>query len=135
MIKHGILFGLGGIFYVIIELLWRGSSHWTMFFLGGACFLLIGLINERSRGKIPLLLQMLISTAIVTGLEFVVGYIVNIKLGMNVWDYYDLPYNVMGQICLLYSVIWFFLSLGCILVDDWLRYRLFGEEKPHYELV
>lgn len=135
MLKHGILFGLGGIFYVIIELLWRGNSHWSMFVLGGLCFLIIGLINEQSRGKIPLILQMSISAVIITALEFVTGYIVNIKLDMNVWNYSDLPYNIMGQVSLLYTILWFFLSLLCIIADDWLRYRLFGEEKQKYRII
>lgn len=135
MLKHGILFGLGGIFYVIIELLWRGNSHWSMFVLGGICFLIIGLINEQSRGKIPLILQMSISAVIITVLEFFTGYIVNIRLDMNVWNYSDLPYNIMGQVCLLYTILWFFLSLLCIIADDWLRYRLFGEEKQKYRII
>lgn len=135
MLKHIILFALGGIMYIITELLWRGSSHWSMFLLGGACFLVIGLINERNRGRIPLAVQMLLSAFIITAAEFAVGYIVNIKLNMNVWDYSDLPYNFMGQICLLYTIFWFVLSLGCILADDWLRYWLFGEDRPNYRII
>ncbi|MDD6483880.1 MAG: hypothetical protein PUF72_04800 [Clostridiales bacterium] len=133
--KQFILFSLGGIFYIIIELLWRGSSHWTMFFLGGLCFLLIGLMNEFFTFEIPLLPEMLIGAFLITLLEFITGYIVNIKLGMNVWDYSYLRFNIMGQVSLFYSVLWFILSGVCIIVDDWLRYILFGEEKPHYKLV
>ena len=135
MLKHFILFGIGGITYLIIELLWRGSSHWSMFFLGGVCFLVVGLINEKSRGNIPLLLQMLVSTIIITTLEFITGYIVNIRMGLNVWSYYDLSYNIMGQVCLLYSILWFFLSFLCILADDWLRHILFGEERQKYRII
>ena len=36
----------GGCLYVVLELAWRGYSHWTMFILGGLCFVLIGAINE-----------------------------------------------------------------------------------------
>lgn len=129
MFKHGVLFCIGGILYLTAELLWRGSSHWSMFALGGLCFLIIGLINERSRRYIPLVLQMAVSAFIITILEFIAGYILNVRLGMEVWDYYDLPYNIMGQVCPLYTLLWFFLSLLCILTDDWLRYRLFGEKK------
>lgn len=135
MFKHLILFGLGGIFYIIIEMLWRGSSHWSMFILGGLCFLLIGLINERSRERIPLTLQMLIGSIIITALEFAVGYIVNIRLDMNVWNYYDMPYNIMGQICLPYTLLWFALSLICILADDYLRIYLFGEDRRRYRII
>ena len=81
MFKHLIIFSLGGIFYLMIEMLWRGYSHWSMFVLGGACFLIIGLINEHSRGKIILPVQMLIGAAAITILEFIVGYVVNIKMG------------------------------------------------------
>lgn len=135
MFKSFILFGMGGIFYLIIELLWRGESHWSMFILGGVCFAVIGLINERSRGQLPLLLQGLIGAVIITALEFVTGYIVNIRLGMNVWSYYDMPMNIMGQVCLPYTVLWFFLSIGCVIVDDILRERLFGEERVRYKII
>lgn len=135
MFKSFILFGMGGIFYLIIELLWRGESHWSMFILGGVCFAVIGLINERSRGQLPLLLQGLIGAVIITALEFVTGYIVNIRLGMNVWSYYDMPMNIMGQVCLPYTVLWFFLSIGCVIVDDILRERLFGEERVSYKII
>lgn len=120
--------------YIITELLWRGSSHWSMFFLGGACFLIIGLINEQNRGRLLLILQMGISAVIITVMEFCVGYVINLKLKMGVWDYSDMKYNVMGQVCLLYTILWFFLSLPCIIADDWLRYALFGEKKQKYRI-
>lgn len=134
MFKHLILFGLGGISYILIEMLWRGHSHWTMFVLGGICFVIIGAINEAKRDKIPLLVQGLIGSVIITALEFITGYIVNIRLNMYVWSYYDMPYNIMGQICLPYMILWFFLALVCVLVDDWMRFYLFGEERHHYRL-
>lgn len=134
MFKHLILFGLGGISYILIEMLWRGHSHWTMFVLGGICFVIIGAINEYKRDKIPLLVQGLIGSVIITALEFITGYIVNIRLNMYVWSYYDMPYNIMGQICLPYMILWFFLALVCVLVDDWMRFYLFGEERHHYRL-
>lgn len=133
-LKYLILFSLGGIFYLIIELLWRGYSHWSMFILGGVCFVLIGLVNEFFTYEIPLFIQMLTGTFIITSLEFITGCIVNLKLGLNVWSYYDMPYNIMGQICLPYMFLWFLLSPVCIIVDDYLRYMFFGEEKPHYKL-
>ena len=135
MFKYFTLFGLGGITYLIIELLWRGRSHWTMFLLGGLCFLLIGAINEAGRGRIPVLLQAFFGAVIITSLEFVTGCIVNLQLHMNVWSYYDMPYNLLGQICLPYMILWFFLSIGCTFADDWLRYYLFGEEKPKYRWI
>lgn len=129
MFKNTILFGLGGIFYILIELLWRGRSHWSMFILGGLCFVLVGVINEKSRGRLPLLLQGVIGATVITALEFVTGYIVNIKLHMDVWSYYDAPLNIMGQVCLPYMILWFFAAIGCIIAAGYLRRCLFGDEK------
>ena len=135
LFKWFILFSLGGIFYLIIELLWRGYSHWTMFILGGMCFLASGMINEFYDYTIPFVLQMFFGCIIITVLEFITGCIVNLQFGLNVWNYSDLPYNILGQICLPYMILWFFLSGACIIVDDWLRYVLFDEDKPSYRLI
>lgn len=133
--KYAFLFSFGGVIYVIIELLWRGYSHWSMGILGGSCFVLLGLINEKYTWDIPLLIQMLIGAFIITLLEFIAGCILNIWLNLNVWDYYNMPLNILGQICLPYMILWFLLSPVCIIVDDYLRYLFFGEEKPHYKLI
>ena len=125
--KDLILFMMFGSFYVAIEILFRNKSDRSMFVLGGLCGVLIGLLNEWTT-NMSIKKQCLISAIIVTVLEFITGYIVNIKLGLGVWDYSRMPFNLCGQICLLYSVLWYFLSLVAIWVDDYLRYKLFGEE-------
>ena len=131
--KYLILGNIGGIVYVFIELLYRGFSHWTMYIVAAISFILIGLINEYISWDMKLWKQMLIGACIVTFMEFISGYIINIKLGWQVWDYSNLPFNIMGQICLPFSIIWFFISLVAIVVDDYLRYWLFKEERPHYK--
>ena len=77
-LKHAVLAAVGGSVYVLLELALRGRSHWTMFLLGGLCFVLIGLINEVIPWETPLLLQGVIGSAIVTALEFATGCIVKI---------------------------------------------------------
>ena len=133
--KYFILGIIGGAVYVLLEMLWRGYSHWTMFLLGAVCFILIGLVNEVFEWDTPLILQMFCGCAIITALEFVTGCIVNLWLGWDVWDYSRYKFNVLGQISLRSSVGWYFLSLVGIFLDDWLRYRLFGEEKPRYKIL
>lgn len=130
--KEIILWLIGGLLYMGIELMWRGYSHWTMFVLGGICFVLLGRINEVIPWDMPLWMQVLIGTAIITGLEFITGCIVNLLLGWNVWDYSNVPFNVLGQICLPYILLWIPISLTGIFLDDYLRHWLFKEEKPHY---
>ena len=126
------LFLIGGAAYFCIECLWRGWSHWTMFILGGICFVIIGGLNEFYGWEMPFWKQCLIGAAVITALEFAVGMIVNKWLGWAIWDYSHLPLNICGQICLPFSLIWVALSGVAIVVDDYLRYWLFGEEKPHY---
>ena len=68
----------------------------------------------------------------ITVLEFCTGCIVNLWLGWGVWDYSGMPGNILGQICPQYMLLWLPVSLAGIVLDDWIRYRKFGEERPHY---
>ena len=135
LIKHSILVVIGALLYLFIEIIYRGHTHWTMGALGGACFILVGLINEYLSWKTPLWLQGVIGSAIITVLELISGLILNILLGLGIWDYSQMPFNFMGQICLRFSAAWFFLSIVAVILDDCLRYWLFKEEKPHYRLL
>ena len=130
--KSIILFMIGGATYNVIELLFRGYTHWSMFILGGLCFILIGLLNEVF--KLSITSQMLLSSVIITGLEFITGVIVNLMFQLNIWDYSNLPYNFMGQICLLFFNLWFLLSFVGIVIDDYIRSILYDESMPTYYL-
>ncbi|MBR4023263.1 MAG: hypothetical protein IKI94_11875 [Ruminococcus sp.] len=135
--KHFVLFLIGGTLYIIIEIIWRkifGSqpTHWTMFLLGGLAFIFIGLINEYLSWKTPLWLQCLIGTLLVLLLEFVFGCVLNLWLNLNIWDYSNTPFNILGQVCLPFAFAWYFLTAVAIILDDYLRYWLFKEEKPKY---
>lgn len=135
ILKLCVLALIGGITYMLIELAWRGYSHISMFILGSICFLLLGGINEFLPWELGFVWQMLIGTGIVTILELIFGIVVNVWLELEVWDYSNLPFNFMGQICLPFSFAWTLLSGVAIVVDDYLRYLLFGEEKPHYKIL
>jgi uncharacterized membrane protein len=132
-LKYTLLFIAGGFAYGGLEIISRGFSHISMFIAGGICFILIGLLNEVYPWQMSFISQMVISAIIITGVEFITGLIVNIWLGLNVWDYSDKPYNLMGQICLLNSFLWFMISPIAILADDYLRYYLLREERPRYK--
>ena len=128
-----ILFVIGGLIYILIELVVRGRTHWTMFIVGGVAFFLVGCINEKYR-KMPLVKQMLIGSIVITTLEFVCGCIVNLWLGWKVWDYNTMPLNLLGQICLPFTILWFFLSAVAIILDDYIRYLLWNEAIPEYKI-
>lgn len=118
--KEFFIFIIFGISYFFLEIIYRGHSHWTMILLGGLVSVLIGLINEITP-KMEIVCQMLLGTIIITVLEFIFGYILNLKLGLGIWDYSSLPFNIMGQICLSFSFLWFILSYFIIILDDILR--------------
>jgi uncharacterized membrane protein len=134
LLKYILLFFVGGFLYSTIEIFTIGHSHISMLAAGGISFILIGLINEVFTWDMALISQMVISAAIITVVEFIFGLIVNVWLKLNVWDYSTEPYNIMGQICLLYTNIWFLLSIFGILLDDYLRYYILKEEKPRYKI-
>lgn len=133
ILKYLFLFLVGGICYFGIEILARGFSHWTMIVVGGICFVLIGLLNEKTP-KISLIKQMIYSTILITVIEFISGCFLNIWLKLNIWDYSENAFNLLGQICLSHTIYWFFLSVVGILLDDYLRCKIFKEEKPIYTL-
>lgn len=130
--KYLFLFLLGGFTYFYIEIIYRGYSHFSMIICGGLALILCGSLNQLTHFKMSVITQMILSSMIITGLEFVTGYIVNIRLSLNVWDYSGMPYNFYGQVCLAFSCIWLLLSLLCIFVDDFVRWKIFDEEKAAY---
>lgn len=133
-VKPLVLHSIGGLLYICCELFFRGHSHWTMFIVGGICFVLIGTINELIPWEMPIWKQAIIGMTIITLIEFVSGCILNVWLKLDVWDYSNLPFNLLGQICVPFSIVWFFISLVGIILDDYLRFWLFHEEKPKYIL-
>lgn len=136
ILKYLILFVIFGVVYIGIEYLFRSKSHISMMLLGGLCGCIVGGINEFFSWKTPFLLQCIIGGITITILELITGYIVNIKLGWNVWDYSNLSCSFFdGQINLFFSLAWVLLSGVAIVLDDWLRYWLFKEEKPHYKFL
>lgn len=132
--KYGVLFLFGGLNYGLIELLYRSYTHWTMLLVGGSCFILIGLINEILSWEVSLVTQGIIGSILVTIVEFIAGCIINLYLGWNVWDYSNVKFNILGQVCLPFMGIWFLMSLVCIMVDDYLRYKVYHEDYPRYKV-
>lgn len=127
---------IGSIGYRFIEILWRGETHWSMGIVGGICFLCMYGIDIRA--KAPLYLRALYSAACVTAVEFVSGLILNIGLGLDVWDYSNLKFNLFGQVSLLYSVLWYFLCIPAHYLCRIVRHRIFGalpQKKRHFTKI
>ena len=96
--------------YGIIEILWRGFTHPSMLTAGGICFCFFAKLGETLKNK-SLILKAIIGSCFITGIEFLFGLVFNIILKKKVWDYSKMPFNLLGQICAIYSFFWMLLSV------------------------
>lgn len=122
-LEFAFIFIIGAIGYGSIEVFWRGHTHWTMLLLGGICLYFIYIISSRMKDRIWK--KLLMCSAVVTALEFIVGCLVNLRLKWSVWDYSNMPMNLMGQICPQFSLMWLLLSLPCIFICRWIYKFIF----------
>ena len=112
------IYVLGAWLYCLIEILYRGFTHWSMFFVGGGCFLMMYALSQT---VLPLWAKWLSSAAVITAVELLSGIVLNIVLGLGVWDYSSRKLNLLGQICPLFSLYWLALSVFGIALCSFLR--------------
>lgn len=115
--KYIILFLIGGIGYGIIEVLFRGYTHWSMIITGGAAFLSLYIINN-ALNDTSIFIKALLGMVVITSLEFSVGIIVNKIFYLVVWDYTNMPGNILGQISLQFSACWYGLSVVAFIIFE-----------------
>lgn len=117
------LFSVGAIGYGLIEILWRGRTHWSMMLAGGMSFLGLSEISKRFKHT-GLIIKSVIGCGLITSIEFLFGIIFNVILKRKVWDYSKMPLNICGQICALYSFFWLILSFLFIPISDKIRNKM-----------
>ena len=115
-----VLFIAGGAIYVMLELFWRGRSHVSMAIAGGVSLVLLYGVFTRFPAM-PLLPRCVLGAGIITAVEFITGAIVNVRMRLAVWDYSMLPYNLYGQICLRYSLLWMLLCVPASVLVDFIQ--------------
>lgn len=113
-----LVFTAGGLLYGLAELVWRGWTHWSMLLCGGLCLSFMYCISDFD---IPFWLKLILSTAIITWVEFAAGCLVNLRLGWQIWDYSAMPGNIMGQICPQFCLLWLLLSAPGLYICSLLR--------------
>lgn len=116
------LFALGASLYPVIEVVCRGTTDISMAVAGGVCLCLIDLVCNNWLGKFCLGVRCCGGAVIITGIEFLIGYFVNIVLELHVWDYSHLPTNLMGQICLPFSLLWFLITIPALYLCKSINY-------------
>ena len=130
----------GGTVYFLLEVAYKTATgrpemiSWTMLVLAVLLTIPVERCGEQLPWAVPLWLQALACAALVTAAELAAGLILNVWLGLGVWDYSDLPGNFMGQICPQFAAVWFGLCLVFIPAFDWMRWSVEGGERPKYYL-
>lgn len=120
-----------GYIYYRLEILYRGYSSLWMILVSGVCCYLVGKLNEH-----PIFFerkmwqQCFTGTFITLFIEFFSGMFLNVWLGLNIWNYSDMKWNLYGQICPQFGFLWFILMPLAIWIDDILRWIIFGEARP-----
>ncbi len=117
-----VVFGIGFYGYGLLEIIWRGRTHPSMSLAGGIVFCLMSYVGYRLK-PLKFMYRCIFGGIIITAIELVFGLIFNILLNANVWDYFKFPLNFAGQICLLYSVLWCFLSAPILILAELIRQK------------
>ncbi|MCC8016484.1 MAG: putative ABC transporter permease [Clostridiales bacterium] len=94
-----------------------------MYFAAGLILLFLELISAEMK-KAPLFMKCLLGTIFITAVEFIFGCVFNLKYNFAVWDYSKQPFNILGQICLPFSLIWFgicFIIFKLVIKEDFHR--------------
>lgn len=113
---------IGALGYGLLEVLFRGTTHWTMLVTGGFCFVILYHMFSK-RELAPLWKKCLLGAFIITAIEFIVGCVVNLWLDWGVWDYSKYSYNVLGQICASFTILWFLLCIPLAFFTRFLHFR------------
>lgn len=138
IIRKAILFCFCGSFYYGIEICYRGYSHISMFLLAGFCgVFLIDPVNNVLSYDVGYLIQITISTVLCTIAEGITGLIVNVWLGLGVWNYSNLPFTFFFGQCNLFFVGAWALIIGLIGIpfcDAYWYYICKDDEQPYYKI-
>ena len=116
-IAYFVSFITGAILYTATEILWRGHTHWTMGIAGGVCLTAIYALRVACPDT-SLIILCITGAFVILTVEFATGFIVNMMLGWNVWDYSDRVFNIYGQICPLYAFLWVLICIPGNLISS-----------------
>ena len=128
-----------GFIYCMIEILFRGWSHWSMFvlagFLGVFC---VDSVNNVLSFDCDYIVQILISTILCIIGEGISGIILNVWLQLNVWDYSKMAFGTFffGQCNVIFCVAWaLIIGLFAIFYCDAYNYYILKIEPCPYYVI
>ena len=136
-----LLWSWGGTVYFLLEVAFKSATHeperfsWTMLVLAMLLTVPVERCGEQLPWEVPLIWQALVCAVLATAAEFAAGLILNVWLGLGIWDYSHMWGNILGQICPQFFLVWWGLCLIFIPMFDWLRWAVTGGRRPHYRLI
>lgn len=134
-IKTIVLFLIGFCGYITCEVCFRGYSYPLMGICGGIAVIIIDKINDKISWDMDIILQCICGSALITGMEFIIGSLFLMGYLPVMWDYSSILFNYKGIICFPFSMVWMVLSLIVILVADCINYYVFGRmPAPYYKI-
>ena len=134
-----LLWTWGGTVYFLLEVAWKTATgepqriSWTMLVVAILLTIPVERCGEQLPWEVPLWLQALCCAVLATAVELAAGLVLNLWLGLGVWDYSRLPGNFLGQICPQFFVVWWGLCFLFIPVFDWMRWSVEGGQRPRYK--
>lgn len=135
-IPYFVIFFTSGLIYIMLELLWRGRTHWTMFLCAGLCGLVMANINNNwLEFDTDFRIQVFVSALMCSTFEFFFGIIFNGDF--SIWDYRGMwgTIHVLGdQVNIIFFGIWIIISVFGLPLLDYLQWKLGVAEEPYYRI-
>lgn len=129
-------YAFSGGLWLLIEIVYRGYTDLSMYFLVGFIGIFATLFNNIFTYDTDFILQICIVTIAATIGEGITGNIVN--LDYAIWDYRNLPLSFWNnQINLLFMLIWAFIIAIMIPMLDYIEWKLFmwmPDTPPYYKV-
>lgn len=136
LIPYIVIFNVSGLIYILLELLWRGRSHWTMFICAGLCGLVMAAVNDNWLDfETDFRIQVFVCALMCSTMEFFFGIVFNGDF--SIWDYRGLwgTLHVFGdQVNILFFGVWILISVFALPFLDWMEWKLGLEGEPYYRI-
>ena len=122
----GGMVGFHGLSYISL----MGYTSIWMIAVYGFGGMTLSVLNEVPRFyNMKMIWQTVIGGVMLSVVELIFGVILNMWLGLNLWDYSDSFLNLWGQICLLNSVLWIIATPLFIFICDYVGWALYRENE------
>ena len=136
LISFLFIYTFSGLTYYLVEIVYRGYSHWTMFVCAGVCGLGLAMVNDGGyRFETDYRIQVTTGAALCTFLEFIVGKLFNSNY--DIWDYRGMFGTLKifdDQVNLLFVGVWIIITAIAIPMPDLIQWQLGVGQMPYYKI-